>query len=84
MLEAHRCLSAVGLMPVTSRARSRAKDKLTAALRAVVMSKMDKARRLRAHALKELRDSEKSYLAGLREMESTYRAQIRADLGDTQ
>ena len=41
---------------------------------------MDKARRLRAHALRELRDSEKSYLAGLLEMQTTYHAQIRADL----
>ena len=45
-----------------------------------IVAKLERARSLRNHTVKELRDSEKSYLGGLREMQSVYHAQIRADL----
>ena len=45
-----------------------------------LVERLSKARKLRRHALLELRDSEKSYLAGLSEMERLYHAQVRADL----
>jgi len=46
----------------------------------VIVTKLEKARVLRNHTIKELRDTEKSYLQGLRAMESIYHAQIVADL----
>jgi len=47
---------------------------------AEIAKKLDKARAMRNGLVKELRDTEKSYLQELRTMESIYHAQIVADL----
>ena len=47
---------------------------------AAITAKLKRARVTQGHAVRELRDTERTYLKGLEDMERIYHAQIRADL----